>query len=51
MIDVNPNIMENIAEFASEVTENNTADYLIFTALLAEYLEEGLSLHSYSTER
>jgi hypothetical protein len=36
---------------ASEVTASNTADYLISTPLLAEYLEEGLSLHGYSTER
>lgn len=37
--------------YASEVTASNTADYLITTPLLADYLEEGLSLQGYTTER
>ena len=37
MIDLNPDSV-------------STADYLIATPLLADYLEEGLSLHGYEDE-
>lgn len=38
---------EAALEYANEASGVTTADYLIATPLLADYLEEGLSLHGY----
>ena len=35
---------------AADVHNERTADYLIATPLLSDYLEEGLSIHGYSDE-
>ncbi|MDH3582454.1 MAG: DUF3775 domain-containing protein [Hyphomicrobiales bacterium] len=37
-------------KYASEADGVSTADYLIATPLLADYLMEGLSLHGYDTD-
>lgn len=38
---------EEALDYAREADSVSTADYLIATPLLADYLEEGLSLHGY----
>jgi hypothetical protein len=41
---------EEALGYAAEADGVGTADYLIATPLLADYLEEGLSLHGYEDE-
>lgn len=41
---------EEALGYAAEADSVSTADYLIATPLLADYLEEGLSLHGYEDE-
>jgi hypothetical protein len=38
---------DEAVDYAREAASVSTADYLIATPLLADYLEEGLSLHGY----
>jgi hypothetical protein len=41
---------EDALEQARESWSAHTAEYLIATPLVADYLEEGLSMHGYSCE-